>query len=49
MHPHAIEGIESESGWWAAGIQWHAELLGDRTAVRLFEGLISTAGTKVSR
>jgi putative glutamine amidotransferase len=45
----AIEGIESDTGWWAAGIQWHAELLGDRTAVRLFEGLISTAGRKVSR
>ena len=44
-----IEGIESETGWWAAGIQWHEELLGDQRTADLFGGLISTVERKVSR
>jgi putative glutamine amidotransferase len=44
-----VEGIESETGWWAVGVQWHAELLPDRRTVALFQGLISPAGKKVSR
>jgi len=43
-----VEGIESETEWWAAGIQWHAELLADQRTAALFRGLISTVG-RVSR
>jgi putative glutamine amidotransferase len=42
-----VEGIESETGWWAAGVQWHAELLPDQRTVALFHGLISTVGKRV--
>lgn len=43
-----VEGIESETGWWAVGVQWHAELLADQRAAALFSGLISTV-RKVNR
>jgi putative glutamine amidotransferase len=42
-----VEGIESETGWWATGVQWHAEWLPDRGTVELFRGLISSAGRRV--
>ncbi len=41
-HDGAVEGIESESGWWATGIQWHAEWLSEAQTVSIFEALVSS-------
>lgn len=35
------EAIESTTEWWAAGIQWHAELLREPHALALFAGFVS--------
>jgi putative glutamine amidotransferase len=36
-----VEGIESTDDWWAAGVQWHAELLDDDQGAALFRGFVS--------
>ncbi|HEX2090027.1 MAG TPA: gamma-glutamyl-gamma-aminobutyrate hydrolase family protein [Actinomycetota bacterium] len=45
----ATEGVESESDWWAAGIQWHAEWLSESQTVALFEALLSGVKGGVAR
>ncbi len=45
----AIEGIESETDWWAAGIQWHAEWQSEAQTVALFEALTSAVKGGVAR
>ena len=40
--PHgSTEGIESQTDWWAAGIQWHAEWQSEAQTVALFAALTS--------
>lgn len=39
-----IEAIEAKGEWWAIGVQWHAELLGEeRASSAVFEGLVGAA------
>lgn len=38
-----IEGVESTTGWWAVGVQWHAELLDADAGDLVFRGLVAAA------
>jgi putative glutamine amidotransferase len=38
-----VEAVESPNGWWALGIQWHAELLDDPASQRVFDALVASA------
>lgn len=44
-----VEGLESSDGWWALGIQWHAELLDDRASQRVFDALVAQATGEAAR
>ena len=42
------EGIESDSDWWAVGVQWHLELLDDRAGQRAFDALLTEVAARAS-